>query len=175
MEMYHVTEQEYGWIFSAIAAGLIGCSQFNNILLKKYNSAQILTVVLLIQAITGLVLVIGTASDFLNVYSTILLMFLFLSCQGFTFPNSAALAMAPFTKGAGSASAMMGATQMAFGAIASAMVGVFFNSTAIPLATIMFLCSLLGLLILLFGRKKIEYKASQADVEEQTLEFIEKY
>jgi DHA1 family bicyclomycin/chloramphenicol resistance-like MFS transporter len=175
MEMYHVSEQEYGWIFSAIAAGLITCSQLNNLLLKKYNSAQILTVILLLQATTGLALVIGTLAGILGLYSTIFLMFLFLSCQGFTFPNSAALAMAPFTKGAGSASAIMGAMQMACGAIASALVGVFFNATAIPLTMIMFSCSLVGLIILFIGKRKIEYKTNPEDLEEQTLELIEKY
>ena len=175
MEMYGVSEQQYGWIFSLIAAGLIGCSQLNNVLLKKYNSAQIIKVVMSIQAASGLALVIGTATSMLGLTSTIFLMFIFLSCQGFTFPNAAAMAMAPFTKGAGSASALMGAVQMACGAVASALVGVFFNRTAMPLVAIMFLCSFLGLIILFRGSKRIEYKARQKDVEEQCLELIERY
>ena len=175
MEMYAVSEQQYGWIFSAIAAGLISCSQVNNFLLRKYNSAQIIRVVLIIQSASGLALVTGTAAGALGLYSTIFLMFIFLSCQGFTFPNAAALAMAPFEKGAGSASALMGAVQMACGALASALVGVFFNGTAMPLMAIMFSCSLMGLLMLTIGRKRIEYKAQQKDIEEQCLEMIEKY
>jgi DHA1 family bicyclomycin/chloramphenicol resistance-like MFS transporter len=175
MELYDVSEQQYGWIFATIAAGLIGCSQLNNVLLKKYSSAQIIKVVLFTQTTVGLVLVIGIAAGLLNLYGTIFLMFLFLSCQGFTFPNSAALAMAPFTKGAGSASALMGALQMACGAIASALVGVFFNSTAVPTAAIMASCSSLGIIILLVGRRRIEYKARNEDVEQQRFEMIEKY
>jgi MFS transporter, DHA1 family, multidrug resistance protein len=175
MEMYDVSEQQYGWIFSVIAAGLISCSQLNNLLLKKYNSAQIIRVVLIIQSAAGFALVAGTVATALGLYSTIFLIFIFLSCQGFTFPNSAALAMAPFEKGAGSASALMGAVQMACGALASAMVGIFFNGTAMPLTAIMFSCSLLGLLILIIGRKRIEYRALQRDVDEQCLEMIEKY
>jgi len=175
MEMYDVTEQQYGWIFAAIAVGLIGCSQLNNLILKKYNSAQIIRVVLFSQAVIGLVLVTGVSLGQLALPGTIFLIFLFLSCQGFTFPNSAALAMAPFTKGAGSASALMGALQMACGAIASALVGLFFNHTALPMAAIMSACSLLGLTILLIGRKRIDFKARRADVEEQCLGMIEKY
>lgn len=174
MELYSVSEQQYGWIFASIAAGLIGCSQFNNLILKRYSSAQIIRVVLFSQAVIGLVLVIGTMLNRLGLFSTIFLMFLFLSCQGFTFPNSAALAMAPFTKGAGSASALMGALQMACGAIASALVGVFFNETAVPMATVMSGCSLFGLTILLIGRKKIEYREKNEDLEEQCMEMSEK-
>jgi DHA1 family bicyclomycin/chloramphenicol resistance-like MFS transporter len=175
MELYDVTETQYGWIFAAIAVGLIGCSQLNNLLLKKYNSAQILRVVLFSQSVVGVLLITGTASGVLGLYSTIFLMFLFLSCQGFTFPNAAALAMAPFTKGAGSASALMGASQMACGAIASALVGVFFNGTAVPTAAIMCACSIAGLIILLLGHRRIEYNARREDLEEQCLEMIEKY
>lgn len=175
MELYDVSEQQYGWIFAAIAAGLIGCSQLNNLVLRKYSSAQVIKAVLFTQSTVGLILIIGTAAGLLGLYSTIFLMFLFLSCQGFTFPNSAALAMAPFTKGAGSASALMGAFQMACGAIASALVGVFFNGTAVPMAAIMSGCSLLGLIILLVGHRRIEYKARNEDVEQQCLEMIEKY
>jgi MFS transporter, DHA1 family, multidrug resistance protein len=175
MELYDVSEQQYGWIFATIAAGLIGCSQLNNVVLRKYSSAQIIKAVLFTQSAIGLILILGIAAGLLKLYSTIFLMFLFLSCQGFTFPNSAALAMAPFTKGAGSASALMGAFQMACGAIASALVGVFFNGTAIPMATIMACCSCLGLVILLVGHRRMEYKARNEDVEQQRLEMIEKY
>jgi DHA1 family bicyclomycin/chloramphenicol resistance-like MFS transporter len=175
MQLYGVNEKQYGLIFSLIAAGLIASSQINNLILKKYNSAQIIRVVLFTQSAIGITLVAGTAWDIVNVYSSTFLMFLFLSCQGFTFPNSAALAMSPFSKGAGSASALMGALQMGCGAVASALVGLFFNDTAVPMAAIMAGCSLLGLAILLIGRRTIEYKARNEDVQEQCLELIEKY
>jgi DHA1 family bicyclomycin/chloramphenicol resistance-like MFS transporter len=174
MELYDVSEQQYGWIFAAIAAGLIGCSQLNNLILKKYNSAQIIKVVLFAQSAVGVVLIAGTVFGFLGLFSTIFLMFLFLSCQGFTFPNSAALAMAPFTKGAGSASALMGAFQMACGAVASALVGLFFNNTAVPMAAIMAGCSIAGFIILMIGSSRIEYKAKDEDVRQQSMEIIEK-
>jgi DHA1 family bicyclomycin/chloramphenicol resistance-like MFS transporter len=170
-----VSEKQYGLIFSVIAVGLIGSSQLNNVILKKYNSAQIIRVVLLTQSAIGLLLVAGTAMGLVNVYSSIFLMFLFLSCQGFTFPNSAALAMSPFSKGAGSASALMGALQMGCGAVASALVGLFFNGTALPMAMVMAACSLIGLTILLIGRKTIEYKARPEDVKAECLELMEKY
>ena len=174
MELYEVSEQQYGWIFALIAAGLIGSSQFNNFILKRYSSAQIIRLVLLIQSLLGLLLVMGTILGMLGLSSTIFLMFLFLSCQGFTFPNTAALALAPFTTGAGSASALMGALQMAFGALASALVGLFFNATALPMVAIMASCSTLGLLILLTGRKRVEFKEKQLDIEAERFEMIEK-
>lgn len=175
MQLYGASEQQYGLIFSFIAAGLIGCSQLNNRVLRKYSSAQVLKVVMLSQSLIGLLLIIGIATKVIALYGSIVLMLLFLSCQGFTFPNAAALAMAPFTKGAGSASALMGALQMVCGAMATALVGVFFTGTAVPMAVIMASCSLVGLLILLLGHRRIEYVAKQSELEQQTLEMIEKY
>jgi MFS transporter, DHA1 family, multidrug resistance protein len=102
-------------------------------------------------------------------------MFLFLSWQGFSFPNSSALSLAPFTKEAGSASALMGAMQMGFGAIASALVGFISNGTTLPMTGVMAGCALLVLIILSIGRKRIEYKSRIEVVEEQAFELIEKY
>lgn len=175
MNLFRVSATQYGWIFAIIAAGLITSSQLNNRLLKKYNSEQIIKAVLLIQSSIGIILFIGAVMNLLNLYSTIGLMFLFLSCQGFTFPNSAALSLAPFTKEAGSASALMGAIQMAFGALASAVVGMISNGTMLPMTGIMAGCATLGLIVLLLGRTRIKTASRMEDVEEQAFEQIERY
>ena len=175
MKLYGVSEQQYGIIFAIIAAGLIGSSQLNNWLLRTYSSSQLLTAVITTQFLIGLVLLIGTVSGWLGLYSTIGLLFLFLSCQGFTFPNSAALAMAPFTQRAGSASALLGAWQMVCGSVASALVGLFFNGTAVPMAAIMLICCTLGLTTLLLGHKRMKYQAKREAVSQQNLEMLEKF
>ncbi len=175
MEIFKVTEQQYGLIFGLVAAGLITSSQLNNMLLKKYTSAQIIKTVLLVQTIVGILLFIGSYLNWLNIYTAIFLMFLFLSCQGFSFPNSAALSLAPFTKEAGTASALMGAMQMGFGALASALVGLISNGTTLPMTGVMAGCALSGLIILSLGRKRIEYASRIEDVDEQAFEQIERY
>jgi DHA1 family bicyclomycin/chloramphenicol resistance-like MFS transporter len=175
MELFKVTEKQYGWIFALIAAGLIISSQLNNLLLRKYNSAQIFKTTLLVQTMIGILLIGGSALGWLNLYTTIFLIFLFLSCQGFSFPNSAALSLAPFTKDAGSASAMMGALQMGFGALASALVGVFSDGTALPMTGVMAGCTLIGLILLSVGSKRKEFNPRIEDVEEQAFEQIENY
>lgn len=175
MKLYGVTEQQYGWIFALIASGLIGSSQLNTLLLRRYKSVQLMKIILVLQTCIGLILFAGTATNILGLYGTIFLIFLFLSCQGFSFPNSAALSMAPFTKEAGSASALMGALQMGLGSLASATVGLLNAQTAMPMAGVMATCTLIGLVILIVGKRKILYKTKGKDVEEQTLDMIEKY
>ncbi len=175
MNMFSTTEQQYGGIFALIATGLITSSQLNNQLLKKYSSQQIVQLALTVQTITGIVLFSATALGWLHLYSTIALIFVYLSCQGFNFPNASALSMAPFTKHAGSASALMGAIQMGMGALASAAVGLFTPHNALPLTGVMCACVVLAWILLFFSTRKIAFAAKPVDVDEQALDMMEKY
>jgi DHA1 family bicyclomycin/chloramphenicol resistance-like MFS transporter len=172
MELFKVSEKQYGWIFAMIAMGLIGASQLNSLLLRKYKSEQIIRVALFCQSITGMLLFAGAITGRIELFSTVFLIFIFLSCQGFTFPNTSALSLAPFTKIAGSASALLGAIQMGIGSLSSAMVSFLNNHTAIPMSGVMACCAICSFIILSFGRKIIRYKASALDVEEQSAEMI---
>lgn len=175
MKLYGVSEQQYGIIFAVIAAGLIGSSQLNNRLLRAYSSQQVLRVVLPVQFLIGLVLTGGTAGDGLGAAATTGLLFLFLSCQGFIFPNSAALAMVPFTRQAGTASALLGALQMVCGAVASSLVGLLFTGTALPMVAIMLFFSALGLATLWTGNRRIIRQDNESMVaQQQGLEMLEK-
>lgn len=151
---FGVSEQGYGLIFALIASGLIGCSQVNNLILKKYSGVQIVRVALIIQSLIGVLLFAGSAFQLLNLAGTVILIFLFLSCQGFNFPNASALSMEPFSREAGSASALMGAMQMGAGALAAASVGMLNARTAMPMTGIMALCSALALVVILMAGKK---------------------
>jgi MFS transporter, DHA1 family, multidrug resistance protein len=162
MKLYGVTEHQYGQIFALIAAGLIGSCQLNNFFLKKYSSKQLMTTLMIFQALIEGTLVMGTVMGFLGLYGTIFMIFLFLGCQGFIFPNSAALSMAPFTKEAGTASALMGALQMAMGAVSSSIVGFLNTRTAIPMTVVMAICPLIGIAILTLGNRKVYLSALTA-------------
>jgi DHA1 family bicyclomycin/chloramphenicol resistance-like MFS transporter len=155
MEIYHVSEKQYGWIFAFVAMGLITASQVNTFLLKKYSSEQIIKATLFCQCLAGISLVLGTWFHILGLFSTIFLIWVFLSTQGFAFPNSSALCLAPFTKNAGTASALMGAIQLGIGAISTALVSILNNGTAMPMAAVMCACALGSFTVLLIGRKRI--------------------
>lgn len=171
MEIYKVTKQQYGWIFATIATGLITSSQINSLLLRKFTSEQIIRIALLCQSVTGILLFLGTFYHLLGLFSTIFLILIFLSCQGFTFPNSSALSLAPFTKNAGSASALMGAIQLGIGAFSSALVSFLHNETALPMAEVMACCALISFIVLLLGRKVI-YRTNIESVQEESAEMM---
>ncbi|MEO6328995.1 MAG: multidrug effflux MFS transporter [Ginsengibacter sp.] len=172
MEIFKVTEKQYGWIFAMIALGLIISSQLNSILLRRFTSEQIIRLALFCQSITGITLFLGTVSHLAGLYSTIILIMIFLSCQGFTFPNSSALSMAPFSRNAGTASALMGAIQLGVGALTSAIVSFLTSQSALPMTAVMACCALLSFTVLLLGRSVIRYKSTAMEVEEEIVEMI---
>jgi MFS transporter, DHA1 family, multidrug resistance protein len=172
MKVFDLPAQQYGWVFALIAMGLITASQVNSFLLRKYRSEQIIIVALSFQSLFGLALLIGSYFQLYDVVATIVLISLFLSTQGFTFPNSSALSMAPFHKNAGSASALMGGIQMTLGALSSVLVSVISELTGLAMMIVMASCAVLSLLALLLGRKKVKEQASEDDVQEETVELI---
>jgi DHA1 family bicyclomycin/chloramphenicol resistance-like MFS transporter len=173
MEVFKVTEQHYGWIFAIVAAGLISASQLNSVLLKKYSSELIIKTTLTFQGLIGILLVSTSLFGFSELYSTIALVFLFLCCQGFLFPNASALSMAPFGHNAGNASALMGFIQMSVGAFMSAMVSLFQNESTLPMTSVMACCTLGASLIFTIGRKSIIKQPSIELVEEEEVEMVQ--
>lgn len=156
MEYFGVSKTAYGAIFAIIAAGLIGSSQLNAVLLKKYSSEQLVTASILLQTIIGFVLLAGITTGILGLYGTIAVIFLLFCTLGISSPNTAALSILPFSKEAGSASALLGALQMGLGALAAALTGVFENRTPTPIAIIIAASGLLALVILLIGQRWVK-------------------
>ncbi|MGA0558330.1 multidrug effflux MFS transporter [Larkinella sp. VNQ87] len=166
MNMYRVTEQQYGWIFAFLSIAIIAPSQLNHILLKRFRSEQIIFVTLTGQSVVGIVMVWGTWAGWYGPYGLIAVLFAFLLGQSLTGPNASALSLAPFTRHAGSAAALMGSFRMGFGALVSASVSVFHNRTAIPMVGMMTLCVISGLAVFLLGQRVIQYRSKKAGVEE---------
>ncbi|MCW3466772.1 multidrug effflux MFS transporter [Chitinophaga nivalis] len=163
MDVYKLSDTTYGWIFAFLSIGLIGSSQVNSWLLKHFTSQQIVPIAMAGQVIVCLILIVGAWNNWLSLAGIITLLFAFLCCLGCINPNTSALSLAPFTKNAGSASALMGAIQMGLGALASAVVSLFDTHSAMPLAVTMFGSSLLALLVLLMGRKQIKTAITTPD------------
>lgn len=163
MDIFQVSGQVYGWIFAGLSVGLIGASQVNSVLLRYYRSEQLIVAALVCQVFITLLFLLLTILGWLGLAGTLGMLFAFLCCLGIGSPNTGALSLAPFARNAGSASALMGATQMGLGALASVGVSVLNNHTAIPMVGIMAATSLLALLVLLWGRKNIRAKNATAE------------
>lgn len=155
MDIFKVSAQTYGWIFAGLAVGFIGASQINILLLKKFRNDQILRFSLISQTVAGLVFLIGTTNGWFDLAGTILMFFWYLSSVGMVNPNAAALALAPFSRNAGSASALMGALQMGIGALASSTVGLLTTSHRVLIITALASSAVIAISVLFLGQRKI--------------------
>jgi len=153
MGNYHLSQQQYGFLFAFIAFGLIGASQLNNLLMKRYSSEQIVTRVFVFQNIFGVVLITAALLNIDDFWSVTAMLFCFLAPIGFVMPNASALAMKPFTQNAGSAAALLGFIQMGLGSVATILIGTLDIKTMLPMTFGLMGCSLLALLVLIGGRR----------------------
>ncbi len=166
MEVFHTDEKVYGWIFAFLSVGFIGSSQVNTLLLRTYKSEKIVNIALISQVIIALAFLFVAINGWLTLSLTLVFLFLFLSCIGFTNPNAAALSLAPFTKNAGSASALMGALQMGMGTLISVFMSQFEEPSALPMVVGMAGSASIALLVLLIGRRTITNQVEiQQDAE----------
>jgi len=101
MDIFHLDKRAYGWVFAGLSVAFIGLSQFNSLLLRRYTSQQIIRVR---AGGTGLVAAVFWVARWRVCWGW-LRRSGFYSCSlpvfGFTNPNAAALAMAPFARNAG--------------------------------------------------------------------------
>ncbi|MBW8688227.1 multidrug effflux MFS transporter [Chitinophaga sp. B61] len=155
MDIFHVSERHFGWIFAGLSVGFIGSSQLNSLTLRYFRSEQIIRIALVTQAALGIIFFLGTYLGWFGLTGTIIMLFLFLSCLGFANPNASALSIAPFKKNAGTAAALMGALQMGIGGLASTVASLFDVTSAVPMTMLMAATAILSVTALFVGGLRI--------------------
>jgi DHA1 family bicyclomycin/chloramphenicol resistance-like MFS transporter len=155
MEVFDVEPSVFGAIFAGLSVGFIGSNQINVLLLRRFTSDQIFRASLWVECPAAILFLVGTYFGWFGLASTVALLFIILFSLGLAYPNAAALAMAPFDRNIGSASAMLGFLQVGVSSIASASIGFFDSQSVTPIAFILALSSCLGFVILVVGKRKI--------------------
>jgi DHA1 family bicyclomycin/chloramphenicol resistance-like MFS transporter len=164
MDGFKVDAQTFGGIFALLSIGVIGGSQVNLLLSRRFRSERIFQAALFGQCVVSVIFLAGTITGSLGLAATIILFFALLSCIGILSPNATALALAPFGKNAGSASALIGFLQIGIGALASAGVGLFNSGGNLPAISILAGMGLLALLILTAGKRTIVHKTKDEEL-----------
>ncbi|MEO6329643.1 MAG: multidrug effflux MFS transporter [Ginsengibacter sp.] len=156
MDGFHMNANLYGGIFALLSIGFIGGSQLNHFLTRKFSNQKIFRVAVIIQVIVSSIFLAGVASGWFGLTATLVCLFIFLSCAGITYPNAASIALSPFTKNAGSASALLGFIQIGLGALISSGVGVLRFKGNLSMALTMTVASLIAVIILFAAKPKLQ-------------------
>jgi DHA1 family bicyclomycin/chloramphenicol resistance-like MFS transporter len=154
MDVFHVSPRGFGMIFAGLATGFIGSNQFNVLLLRRFTSDQIFSGALLMALPVTIVFLIGTIVGF-GLWPTLVLLFIALASVGVTGPNGAALAISPFARNIGSASAMLGFLQIGISGLASSVIGLTDSHQIMSVGLVLAGTTAIAVVIYWIGRRRI--------------------
>lgn len=144
MELHAVTPSRFGLFFGLNAAGLIGVAQVNARLLRTRSTAALLRTGTLMVSAGALLLAVAVFFGWGGLIGVAVPIFIMLSGLGFVGANVSAIALAPFARAAGSASALMGTVQFTIGAACGALASALFDGTGVALTVVMAVAAVLG-------------------------------
>ncbi|MFJ6559016.1 multidrug effflux MFS transporter [Streptomyces sp. NPDC091412] len=147
-EIYGASPQTYSLLFGLNSVGLVIVGQINGrVLVGRVRLDRVLAVGLavVILAATGLLLMAAGVFGDVGLVPVAAALFVLMSAMGVTLPNTQALALMRTRQHAGSASALLGTSSFLIGAVASPLVGIAGEHTAVPMALVQLAAALVAL------------------------------
>jgi MFS transporter, DHA1 family, multidrug resistance protein len=145
---YGLDQQAFALVFGAGAVALIGATQFNVVLLKRF-SPQTITLWALAAALLAAGVFVGLSVAHVGgLAGFVVPVWAILAAMGLVIPNAPAVALSRHPDAAGTAAALLGAAQFGLGAAVAPLVGVLGNDE-LALAVVMAASALVALLALL--------------------------
>jgi MFS transporter, DHA1 family, multidrug resistance protein len=145
---YGLDQQSFALVFGAGAVALIGATQFNVVLLRRF-SPQAITLWALAAALLAAVIFVGLSVGHVGgLAGFVVPVWAILAAMGLVIPNAPAVALSRHPDAAGTAAALLGAAQFGLGAAVAPLVGVLGNDE-VALSVVMASGALVALLALL--------------------------
>ncbi|GAA2225575.1 multidrug effflux MFS transporter [Streptomyces indiaensis] len=147
-EIHGASPQTFSLLFGVNSVGLVLVGQINGkVLVGRVRLDRVLGVglAIVITAATALLLMSLGVFGEVGLVPVAAALFVLMSAMGVTLPNTQALALMRTKHAAGSASALLGTSSFLIGAIASPLVGVAGEDTALPMAVVQLAAALVAL------------------------------
>lgn len=154
-ELYGLSPQQYGLVFGTIAAGLIGMSQLNPILVRRFGPVRVLRGGITLAVVASLVTLLLAVTQTGGFLGLVIPLWFVIASAGLSFPNAPAIALSRHGEAAGAAAALLGSAQFLVGGLAAPLVGALADGTAVPMAAVMVGTTGLALVLLLIGRRQM--------------------
>ena len=162
---YGLSQGTFALVFGAGAIALIGSTQFNVVLLRRFPPQQIMVWALFAASVSGLVFVGLATAGIGGLPGFVVPVWAILGAMGLVIPNAPAVALTRHPDAAGTAAALLGAAQFGLGAAVAPVVGVLGNDE-FAMATVMATGVVVALMALvLTGAHKGARSADAADVQ----------
>ncbi|MFG2469282.1 multidrug effflux MFS transporter [Streptomyces canus] len=147
-EIYGASPQTFSLLFGVNSVGLVVVGQINGkVLVGRVSLNRVLGVGLLIVTAAAAALLLMATGTFgeVGLVPVATALFVLMSAMGVTLPNAQSLALLRTKHSAGSASALLGTSSFLIGAIASPLVGMAGEDTAVPMAVVQLAAALVAL------------------------------
>jgi len=151
-ELYRLTPQQFGLAFGANAGGLILMTQLNPIFVKRWGPVNVLMTSVAFSFVAALVLLTLAMADFGGLLGLMIPLWFVVASAGLSFPNAPAIALNRHGDSAGTASAMLGASQFMIGGFVAPLVGALADGTSVPMAAVMVGTTGVALVLILLAR-----------------------
>ena len=138
----HVSVVTFGWLTALVAAGFVLSRTINALLIRKYETAQVLYGANLVMLATSFFVLITGLLGWLSLPVVIAPICVFFLGSSIVLPNASAAAFETTSTIAGSASAMYGCIQLLVCFIASGIIAHLHNNNQIPLGAVLSGCSI---------------------------------
>ncbi|MFD4568840.1 multidrug effflux MFS transporter [Streptomyces sp. NPDC058467] len=138
-EIYGASPQTFSLLFGLNSVGLVILGQINGkILVGRVSLDRVLALGLALIALAATALLLMSSGVFgeAGLVPVATALFVLMSAMGLAMPNTQALALMRVRHAAGSASALLGTSSFLIGAIASPLVGIAGEHTAVPMAVV---------------------------------------
>ncbi|HLT60211.1 MAG TPA: multidrug effflux MFS transporter [Microlunatus sp.] len=154
-EKYGLTPQQYGLVFGIIAAGLIGMSQLNPVLVRRFGPVRVLRGGVTMAVLGSLTTLVLAATGTGGLLGLVVPLWFVIASAGLSFPNAPAIALSRHGEAAGAAAALLGSAQFLVGGLAAPLVGALSDGTAVPMTAVMLGTTGLALVLLLVGWRQM--------------------
>lgn len=144
-EIYGASPQTFSLLFGVNSVGLIAVGQINGkMLVGRVSLDKALGFGLGVITLAATALLLMTVGVFgkVGLLPVAAGLFVLMSAMGLAMPNTNALALMRTRHAAGSASALIGTSSFLIGAVASPLVGIAGEATAVPMAVVQLTCAL---------------------------------
>ena len=136
-DIYGLSVTQFGLAFGLNSLGFLSGSQLNPFLLKRFQPRQLVRAGVSIGAVAALLLLASAATGFGGLTMILLPLWFLLFACGLTLPNTPALALTRHGEAAGTAAALLGASQFVIGGAAAPLIGAMGSGSAVPMALVM--------------------------------------
>ncbi|MER6204863.1 multidrug effflux MFS transporter [Streptomyces sp. NPDC001642] len=146
-EIYGASPQTFSLLFGVNSVGLVVVGQINGkLLVGRVSMDKVLAtgLAVVVLASTALLLMATGAFGKVGLVPVAAALFVLMSAMGVTMPNAQTLALMRTRHSAGSASALLGTSSFLIGAVASPLVGIAGEHTAVPMAVVQLVAGLVA-------------------------------